>query len=80
MLAHPRLRAEFEAKLKSLAKQNTGSSTLVKRAIVLVQGPQIDRSEMTDKGSINQRAVLDNRRDLVDLLYSAKSDERILEA
>jgi feruloyl-CoA synthase len=80
VLAHTRLRAEFEAKLKSLAKQNTGSSTLVKRAIVLVQGPQIDRSEMTDKGSINQRAVLDNRRDLVDLLYSAKSDERILEA
>ena len=80
ILEHPQLRAEFAARLISLAKQNTGSSTLIKRALILTQGPQIDRSEMTDKGSINQRAVLDSRRALVELLYSGTADPRILEA
>jgi feruloyl-CoA synthase len=32
--------------------------------------PSMDKGEMTDKGSINQRAVLKNRADLVDALYT----------
>ena len=77
--AHPKVRTEFEARLKSFAKISTGSSLLVRRALVLDEGPSIDRSEMTDKGSINQRAVLANRADLVRLLYIAERHERILE-
>jgi feruloyl-CoA synthase len=52
---------------------------LVRRALLLESGPSIDKSEMTDKGSINQRAVLANRAELVRLLYAAGSDPRILE-
>ena len=36
----------------------TGSATRVARALVLAEPPSIDRGEITDKGSINQRAVL----------------------
>ena len=63
------VRAAILERLQALAAQATGSSNRVVRAIVLDTPPQIDRSEMTDKGSLNQRAVLDNRADLVELMY-----------
>ena len=34
------------------------------------EGPSIDKSEMTDKGSLNQRAVLANRAHLIERLYA----------
>ena len=65
---------QFLEKLKSL--QSTGSSNRVARAIILEEPPSLDRGEMTDKGSINQRAVLASRKDLVDELY--RGSERVL--
>jgi feruloyl-CoA synthase len=38
---------------------------------LLLDPPSIDRGEVTDKGSINQRAVLTHRADLVDRIYDA---------
>ena len=78
--AHPAVRAHFAALLQSFAKKSTGSSTRIARAILLEQGPSIDKSEMTDKGSINQRAVLGNRAHLVDLLYAAEAAPGVLTA
>jgi feruloyl-CoA synthase len=49
----------------------TGSSTRITRAILLDAPLSIDRGEVTDKGSINQRAVLDHRSHLIDELYSS---------
>jgi feruloyl-CoA synthase len=40
----------------------------------------MDKSEATDKGSINQRAVLTNRAALVDELYAAPPSSRVLVA
>jgi feruloyl-CoA synthase len=57
-------------RLKSFAAQSTGSSNLVRRMLVLDEPPSLDAGEMTDKGSINQRAVLARRAALVDELYS----------
>jgi len=48
----------------------TGSATRVARALVLLDPPSIDRGEVTDKGSINQRAVLTQREALVEHLYA----------
>jgi feruloyl-CoA synthase len=48
----------------------TGSSTRITRAILLDAPLSIDRGEVTDKGSINQRAVLDTRSSLIDELYA----------
>jgi len=66
----PSLRAEIEARLKALAEKSTGSSTRVARVLMLVEPPSIDANEITDKGSINQRAVLARRATLVEQLYA----------
>jgi feruloyl-CoA synthase len=42
--------------------------------VVLAEPPSIDRGEVTDKGSINQRAVLTHRAAIVDALYDAMPD------
>ena len=65
---------ELRAKLRSLS--SSGSSNRIARAMVLEEQPSLDAGEMTDKGSINQRAVLKRRAALVDELYS--SSERVL--
>jgi feruloyl-CoA synthase len=35
--------------------------------------PSIDAHEITDKGSLNQRAILENRRAVVDELYGGST-------
>ena len=65
---------EFLARLESL--ESTGSSNRVSRAMVLEEPPSLDAGEMTDKGSINQRAVLARRARIVEELYSGS--ERVL--
>ena len=56
--------------LVAFAKQSTGTSTRVQRALVLERPPSMDQGELTEKGSINQKAVLRNRAALVEELYS----------
>jgi feruloyl-CoA synthase len=68
--------ADYVSKLKTL--QSSGSSNRVVRAIVLDEPPSLDAGEMTDKGSINQRAVLARRKSLVDELYRDPPSERTL--
>jgi feruloyl-CoA synthase len=65
----PKLRAELREKLISLAARSTGSSNRIRRLLVVAEPPTIEAGELTDKGSINQRAVLRNRSELVDELY-----------
>jgi feruloyl-CoA synthase len=68
--AHPAVRAAMAARLASFAVAATGSATRVERAILLVEPLSLDHQEATDKGSINQRAVLTRRAALVDELYA----------
>jgi feruloyl-CoA synthase len=70
LLARPEVRAKFKELLVRMAKSSTGSSNRIARAIVLDVPPSIDAHELTDKGSISQRAVLENRADSVEELYS----------
>ena len=63
-------REALQDRLNSFAKQASGSSNRVMRAIVIDTPPDIDKGEVTDKGSINQRAVISNRPDLVETLFS----------
>lgn len=65
----PILVAALDQVVKDFAKQSTGSSTLIKKAVFADFLPQMDRGEITDKGSINQRAVLENHAELVKNLY-----------
>jgi feruloyl-CoA synthase len=59
---------ELLEKLKTFP--STGSSNRIARALVLEEAPSLDAGEMTDKGSINQRAVLSRRKSLVSELYA----------
>ena len=65
------VRALFADRLASLAKASTGSSMRVVRLVLMAEPPSMDKGEATDKGSINQRAVLKNRAALVEALYAA---------
>ena len=66
----PLIRAAFHERFMKFLATATGSSTRITRAILLDTPLSIDRSEVTDKGSINQRAVLDHRAVLIEELYS----------
>ncbi|HEY1303016.1 MAG TPA: feruloyl-CoA synthase [Vicinamibacterales bacterium] len=70
VIAHPAVRSAFQAALDELARQSTGSSTFVARALLLEDPPSLDAREITDKGSINQKAVLQHRAALVADLYA----------
>ncbi len=64
------LRVHLQRALDRLAADSTGSSNRIARALLLEEPPSIDAGEVTDKGSINQRAVLRTRADLVEILYA----------
>ena len=78
VLDHPDVRATFRAALDAVARGSTGSSTLVVRALLLEEPPSIDAREITDKGSINQKAVLEHRSVLVEELYASSESPRTI--
>ena len=70
IVAHPTVREAFQQRLGQLARAATGSSNHVARALLLEAPPAIDAGEVTDKGSINQRAVMAARAGRVEELYA----------
>ena len=70
VLQHPKVLAYFQHLLNALAAQSTGSANRVARLLLLSEPPSIDAGEVTDKGSINQRAVLKQRNALVLAMYA----------
>ncbi len=70
------VRAKIAATLKALTAEPGGSSMQPVRALVMTEPPSIDANEITDKGYMNQRAVLEKRAALVEKLY-AGGDEII---
>ena len=66
----PLIRGAFGERFRKFLATSTGSSTRITRAILIDTPLSIDHGEVTDKGSINQRAVLDHRSGLIDELYS----------
>ena len=69
LCADARVRAKFAGLLNAFAAINPASSMQVKRLLLLADPPSLDAGEMTDKGSINQAAVLNHRADFVAELY-----------
>lgn len=70
LAAMPALRELLRQRLRSHAATHPASSTHVERAMLLPSAPSLGVGEITDKGSINQRAVLRHRAILVEQLYS----------
>ena len=65
-----RVRAAFRERLNAFAAAATGSSNRVAALALLAEFPSLDAGEITDKGSINQRAVLRCRAPRVTDLYA----------
>jgi feruloyl-CoA synthase len=68
----------LQDRLDSLARRATGSSNRVARALLVAEPLSLDAHEVTDKGSINQRAVLAQRAALVEDLYTEPYSPRVL--
>jgi feruloyl-CoA synthase len=66
-----RLIAWLRERLAAHARAHPASTRCVRRARFLPTAPSLDSGEITDKGSINQRAVLRQRPELVAEMYSA---------
>jgi len=73
VLASPPVRAMFARLLADLNATASGSSNRIERLLPLAEPPSIDHREVTDKGSINQAAVLARRAALVDDLYADRA-------
>ena len=78
VLADAKLRDEFRKRLNALAKQSPGSSTRLCRMMLMAEPPSLDAGEATDKGSINQRAVLTRRQALVEELYAPVKSANVI--
>ena len=78
LLADARVRERVRAGLAKLKAEGGGSSTYATHAMFLTGPPSIDAGEITDKGYINQRAVLERRAKLVGQLYAATLSAEVI--
>ena len=78
VLSGAAVRERVRSGLAELERTSAGSSTHATRALLLLESPTVDSGEMTDKGYINQRAVLTRRAALVESLYRTPIDPRVI--
>lgn len=78
VLSHPALRDAMAERMRTHARAATGSASRIVAALVLEAPLSFDKGEVTDKGSVNQRAVLRERADLAAALYG--DDPRVIRA
>jgi feruloyl-CoA synthase len=78
VLNHSAVRDHVRAGLQRLKAQGGGSSTYATRALLQSEPPSTEASELTDKGYVNQRAVLSNRADSIRRLYASTTDAHVI--
>jgi feruloyl-CoA synthase len=78
VLACERVRTKFASLLATFNAKAGGSSGRFARLILMDDPPSLDTGEMTDKGSVNQRAVLSRRAALVEELYAPSPSRRVI--
>ena len=70
---------DVAARAKAFNAGEPGSSRRLKRLLVLTEPPSIDAGEITDKGYVNQRLVIDRRADLVASIYAEPPAEGVVQ-
>jgi feruloyl-CoA synthase len=75
----PALREALQAKLSALAETATGSATRVERLLVLLEPPSLDAGEITDKGSLNTRAILTRRESLMEAAHADRPPPHVID-
>lgn len=78
LFEHPALVDKVATLLGTYNKTAGGSSLRVMRVMFIIDPLSLDAGEVTDKGSVNQRAVLSNRTAEVEALYG--NDPRVISA
>jgi feruloyl-CoA synthase len=73
-IRNPDVREDVRRGMAALREEGGRCSTYATRAILLEEPPVIDAGEITDKGYINQRAVLERRAELVKKLYAEPAE------
>lgn len=79
LIHRPEVRGRLAACLAAHNRTHPSSSRRIARALLLAEPLSIAAGEVTDKGYVNQRAVLERRAALVDRLYGGEpAPERIV--
>ncbi len=78
LIAEPAVRAAVANGLALFNSGKSGSSGRIARALLLPDPPAQDANEITDKGYINQRAVIERRADWVARLHAAPADPTVI--
>jgi feruloyl-CoA synthase len=78
LIGEPAVREILAAGLRRHNAANQGSSMRIARVLLMADPPSIDASEITDKGYLNQRAVLERRSALVERLHSPHPGAEII--
>ena len=73
-----KVREHFQELIDLLGRESSASASRLERALLMEELPSIDANEITDKGTINQRAVLDRRAELVHELYEEPPSPRVI--
>ncbi|WP_426173974.1 feruloyl-CoA synthase [Massilia sp. TWR1-2-2] len=80
VLASAPVRTFFQQLVDGLNADASGSATRIDRLLLLAEPPSIDQRELTDKGSVNQAAVLTRRAAVVESMYEAPEAQTIFAA
>lgn len=78
LIHRPEVRQAVQKGIADMAATHKGGSRRVTRVLLMDEPPSIDANEITDKGYINQRAVLQRRADLVQRLYADETDPGVM--
>lgn len=77
---HPLIKRKLQHLLNTLAQQSTGSASYIKRAVLATFDLSATRGEISDKGSVNQRAVIQNHPELLNELYQPVPPAHVVQA
>ena len=72
------VRRHLRDRIRARNKEQPGTSTRIARLLVLTEPPSIDADEITDKGYVNQRAVLERRANLVEELFADPEPDGVI--
>ena len=79
VLAHPAIYECVNQGLRSMRVNGSGSSMFASSALLMAEPPSAEAGEITDKGYINQRLVLNRRAALVNALYAEQHDQQVIQ-